>query len=151
MVAPAQADGSKRALLSQPTISLKGSGPSHRAWAASASAHPPAGLHTAESGHSKAEVRLYRLFSVSQFTGKEAVRGASTLQQWVFNLFQAKDRKTEWEAFFTCVWKLCALVHGYKKFTYSNSLCYIAAYMETMYLYCYFLWLVYVCKHFILL
>lgn len=74
MVAPAQADGSKRALLSQPTISLKGSGPSHRAWAASASAHPPAGLHTAESGHSKAEVRLYRLSSVSQFTGKETVR-----------------------------------------------------------------------------
>ncbi|KAK2876280.1 hypothetical protein Q8A67_020376 [Cirrhinus molitorella] len=68
IVAPAQADGSKRALLSQPTISLKGSGPSHRAWVASASVHPPAGLRTAESGHSKAEVRLYRMSSVAQFT-----------------------------------------------------------------------------------
>lgn len=74
IVAPAQDDGSKRALLSQPTISLKGSGPSHRAWAGSASAHPPADLHTAELGHRKAEVRLYRLTSMSQLTGKETVR-----------------------------------------------------------------------------
>lgn len=65
IIAPARAHGSKRALLSQPTISLKGSGPSHRAWAAGASAHPPAGLHVAELGHSKAEVQLYRLSSVS--------------------------------------------------------------------------------------
>lgn len=74
IVAPAQDDGSKRVLLSQPTISLKGSGPSHRAWADNASAHPPADLHTAELGHRKAKVRLYRLTSMSQLTGKETVR-----------------------------------------------------------------------------
>lgn len=93
VVAPAQADGSKRALLSQPTISLKGSGPSHRAWVASASAHPPAGLHTAESGHSEDEVRLYRLSSVAQFAGKETVR--------CFYYRTGSPYNIEQEAFFT--------------------------------------------------
>lgn len=107
MVAPAQADGSKRALLSQPTISLKGSGALTPRLGCQCQRTP-----TCWSGCSKVEVRLYRLSSVSQFIGKEAVREIQLYSSEFSTYFRPRiERRNGKLSFYLLCETVCFKIH----------------------------------------